>query len=242
MQIYAMLLKKVLDSTSVSTENWLPKENCTRWVTMGHFDEIYTYPIRLNDDFINCIKEDKDKVASHNSESVYYHPLYVISDSCKSFSCTNEKWYCAFVRIHFASSTDLVQQYDSLSQDINKKLHSSSIEIQLFYGSEFSDMVMAVYGQDLSVLVRSILEVRQLKHIGKMYTYFGINHNKLLTDEAPPDENGVLDFFSLRFHGADIPTTNAQIQSMTGAVMCYPERFQDVYDLVLMIRLQPDRF
>lgn len=218
MQIHAVLLKKVLDSASVNTENWLPNANCSRWVTMGHFDEIYTYPIRINGDFINCIKEDKDRVSSHNNESVYYHPLYVISDSCNNYSCYNEKWYCAFVRIHFASSTDLVQQFTSLSQDINKKLYNRSLDIQLFYGSEFSDMVMAVYGQDLSSLIRSILEVRQLKHIGKMYTYFGINHNKLITNEVPPTESDVLDFFSLRFHGVDISTTNAQIQAMIDAM------------------------
>lgn len=217
-----VLLKKLLDSSNENTSEWLPRGQYTRWETMGHFDEIYIYPIEITENFMDSIKKDKDRVAVHNSASVYYHPLYMISDSNNNPLQMQDKWYCAIVRIHFGSSLNLVNQFSILSKDIVQKFDCTDFSVQISYGSEFSDMVLEVYGSDLSELVKSVLELRQHKYIGKMYTYFGINYDKIFSSDIPPTDKDNLDFFSMRFPGTDMEVINEQLQMLSSAMGSQP--------------------
>lgn len=217
-----VLLKKLLSSAHEDTFAWLPQDQCTRWETMGHFDEIYIYPLEIAGDFMNSIKRDKDLVASHNSVDVYYHPLYMISDSIINTMGMRDSWYCAIVRIHFVSSINLTNQYAMLSQEINQKFNSPDFNVQIFYGSEFSDMVLEVFSLDLSELVRKILELRQHRYIGKMYTYFGINYHKIVSKDTPPADKKSLDFLSMRFPSTDMEMTNAQLKMLSNTVGAQP--------------------
>lgn len=217
-----VLLKKLLSSTHEDTFAWLPQDQCTRWETMGHFDEIYIYPLEITGDFMNSIKRDKDLVASHNSADVYYHPLYMISDSTINTLGMRNNWYCAIVRIHFVSSINLADQFSFLSQDICQKLNCPGFNVQISYGSEFSDMVLEVFSSDLSELVRKVLELRQHRHIGKMYTYFGINYHKIVSKDTPPADRKSLDFLSMRFHGTDMEVTNAQLEMLSSTMGVQP--------------------
>ncbi len=194
---YVILLKKVLGQLSAGHDAWIPKcsEKNDHWLILGHVDEIYQYPLPRDGHFLLRQDEEQEKIHKQNSENVFYHPIFAFLEESYSNPPTTENWYVAFVRIHFAKSTNINEQFEKLATYVSKL----NINVRIYRPSEFSDMLVELQGNCLSELVEVALRIKNQDVVGKTYTYFGISATYLNQDALPDDDRDLLAFFSLRF-------------------------------------------
>lgn len=206
-----ILLKKNLKPINeIGKDVWISNKY-THWIALGHFDDIYIYSLNNEKDFFSRIKEDKNRVFEHNSDYAYYHPLYLVPDNTSTVS--NENNFIAIVRIHFPQSLRLTTQFKKIRDALVKKMQCHNLSYQIYYATEFSDMVLDVRSNQLNSLLEVVLRFREIEdiNIGKMYTYFGINSNYLQSSVESPDENDKIPMFSMRFSGYNMEIAKKQI-------------------------------
>lgn len=223
MNEHVILLKKVLgpqmqcekgDNISSIEEQCKPDGH---WIVLGHVDEIYTYSLPWQKDFISMQNTLRNTLCNleylHqlNDGSVFYRPIYVFPEKVFRKPNSKDEWCAAFIRIHFAESINLNQQFDTLAQKIEK--HKDIFSVRIFRATEFSDMLVELRSiGKLSELVHCALEIGKNKEIGKMYTYFGISADYLNGSELP-DEDDKLMFWALRFSAPPF-SVNSSANSM----------------------------
>ena len=213
-RLHVVLLKKCLTNVETTRrETWLPDEHA-HWIALGHFDDIYTYQIDNEDGFFSCINKDKISVLQHNDDTSYYHPLYLIPHGKSTISNDKHQWFIAVVRIHFLKSTDTSLQFNKTCDFINKKLNGQNMFYQIYYATEFSDMVLDVRCDRLDQLLELALKIRNFNqvNIGKTYTYFGINAHLLYSSENPHNTDDKISLFSMRFSGYNIDIIKKQVE------------------------------
>lgn len=228
-----ILLRKNLEWTCDDISTWINRPY-TRWIALGHFDEIYTYSLDQEGDFFSSIRKDKAQIYAHNDASTYYHPLYLVPDKDCIHAEHNEFGFIAIVRIHFALSQKLSEQFQQLS---NALLHDSllqSMSYQIYYATEFSDMVLDIRSSKFCDLLRTVLTMRKYKQIGKMYTYFGINASCLSMPTFTPEVEDKIPLFSMRFSGSDLSIVIQQMKIVQAQLMRNPEYAVNGVDDVLL--------
>ncbi len=214
-QHHVILLQKNLTACTYNTDVWL-KQPHTRWIALGHFDEIYLYKVNHRDNLLHGIQQDRTRISDHNDGNVYYHPLYLVPSSTNHLSIPNlqidNEWFVAIVRIHFALSKKIIQQFDDLQSAILNEAKDRGIPCSVCYATEFSDMVLDVRSSCFRTLIDFVLTLRKHKEIGKMYTYFGINASRLNSRDIFPNTGDTIPFFSMRFSGSNISETSKQLE------------------------------
>lgn len=213
-KLHVVLLKKCLTNVGTNCrETWLPDE-CAHWIALGHFDDIYTYQVDKEDGFFSCMNKDKISVLQHNDDTSYYHPLYLIPHGKSMISNDKHQWFIAVVRIHFLKSTDITLQFNKTCDFINKKLNRQNMFYQIYYATEFSDMVLDIRCDRLDQLLEFVFKIRNSNqvNIGKTYTYFGINANLLYSSENPHNTDDKISLFSMRFSGYNIDIIKKQVE------------------------------
>ncbi|MDO5401060.1 MAG: hypothetical protein Q4F17_08785 [Eubacteriales bacterium] len=233
-QLDVILLRKNLDTDCCDAGAWLTYPY-TRWITLGHFDEIYIYSLNQEHDFFSGIYTDKAHIATHNNATFYYHPLYLVPDKKRIMEDHNSRWFIAIVRIHLSLSQEQANQFQRLSTSFEEDLSSQDMSYQIYYATEFSDMVLDIRSTKLCDLLDVVLKMRKYVEIGKMYTYFGINSEMLSTSTAIPDESDVIPLFSMRFSGTDLPVVVQQIKKIREKLCQEPEYSVNGLDDVLVL-------
>lgn len=197
-----VLLRKNLGEDYSKEIPSLPRST-TKWIALGHFDEIYTYNLPLDESrfFLYSIKQDKKRISQYNDDCVYYHPLYLVGKKLplvrQDDINENELRFIAIVRIHFAATRNQKQDYTMLCNSIKDACTISYCSS--YHATEFSDMVLDLRSQDFHALQQFVLTtLRNNPLIGKMYTYFGINSCFLHSDEFC-DQSDIINMLSVRF-------------------------------------------
>ena len=233
-QVDVILLRKNLETNCCDAGAWL---TCpyTRWITLGHFDEIYIYSLNQEHDFFSGIYNDKANIAAHSNASSYYHPLYLIPDKKRTMEDHNSRWFIAIVRIHLSLSQEQTNQFQLLSTAFAQYFNSHDMSYQIYYATEFSDMVLDIRSTKLCDLLDVVLKMRKYAEIGKMYTYFGINSEMLSNSTAIPDDSDAIPLFSMRFSGSDLPIVVQQIKKIREKLRQEPEYSVNGVDDVLVL-------
>lgn len=212
-RLNVVLLKKNLKLINDNlNDDWIPKAS-SRWIALGHFDEIYIYSVNGNKNFLSRIQEDKLRIFEHSNDKDYYQPLYLVP-FCQSVSYGKEvNRFIAIVRVHFPKSLKLTTQFQDISKVISNLLKKNSLPHQIYYATEFSDMVLDVRSNRLDKLLDVVLRLREIEgiNIGKQYTYFGINYQFLLSSEEPEFDDKI-PYFSMRFSGYNTEIIQQQLK------------------------------
>ncbi len=254
--LYTVLLSKNLGlNDEHTTEKWI-KHNYTRWVSLGHFDDIYVYSDTTNRDLLDKIRESKDDVFLHNNEQIYYHPLHLVPVENKSSFVNNDEYsFIAIVRIHFPNSTDLKKEFEILGEKLTSSFGTPSLSYQMFYATELSDMVLDIRSNRLDLLTKAVFnlykkdEKSKTIKFGKTYTYFGINYehlkNNRINSTYSPDNYDILEMFTIRFSRQDkiaekqIGLITDTIRDVNGQVQKY--RINGIDDIMLICSNCPTR-
>lgn len=227
-KLSVVLLKKALNRCDHCKEDWI-NNAYTHWIALGHFDDMFIYSLDCSKGFFEQIQKDKAKVLNHNDDDAYYHPLYVIPFGNANIKNDNKSIFIAIVRIHFTSSKDLTVQFKNTYDSINTTLRNNKMSFQVYYGTEFSDMVLDIRSNRLDLLAHTVLGFHDEGNIGKMYTYFGINADFLQYSHklAHPDDR--LEMFSMRFSGYNMDLIKKQIELVQSEIMSKNEALPGYY-------------
>ena len=92
------------------------------WVTMGHFDTMYSYSLNIeNKNVFSAIHEFNNSVAGINDGNSYYHPLYLLTSDDDSEFWKLSTWFMTVTRIHLSSTTTQKTDIDQLCKSIQNK-------------------------------------------------------------------------------------------------------------------------
>lgn len=244
--LYSILLKKNLTSTTNKVFDFRPDSNYTHWLSLGQFDDIYTYPLN-GSVFLENIQASKKLVSKLNSEHVFCYSLYLVPDLGSSvfFTNTNQHWFVAIARIHFAKSINLTAQFKSVRNELYTRLSKTNLCYQIFYATEFSDMVLEARSDRLDELLKVVLLLREVSlDVGKVYTYFGINAELTRSSKNMPTLDDTIDMLSIKFSGYDINVVKKQlllIKSILGQTPNVEASVNGVDDFMLLYKKIPTR-
>lgn len=209
--LHVILLKKNLNNPTDDTLSWLPN-NATRWIALGHFDEIYIYPLDTKAGFFATLQQDKLRISPHNHAAMCYHPLYLVPERDNIDATWDKLGFGAIVRIHLVSTQKLLKQFLSLSEQLTEYFEKSKLSYRIYHATEFSDIVLDIRSNHFRQLLNSVLMLRQHADIGKMYTYFGLNTTYLSSDYRFNDPSDVIPMLSIRFSGSSLDIASKQIK------------------------------
>lgn len=229
-----ILLRKNLASKFTDECSWIPEKN-SHWMVLGHFDEMYIYTLNQDSDFLSCIQKSKSSIAAHNNAAVHYHPIYTMPHFCKIREDNDKRLFIAIIRIHLALTQQLTNQFDKLCESIQHDIDENILTYQIYHATEFSDMVLDIRADNLEILLKTVLTLRQYKQIGKMYTYFGINVDFLKSHTEIPMCNDDIPMLSMRFSGSDIPVIKEQIKIIKNILGKEPEYSVNGVDDILLL-------
>lgn len=210
MEQNVILLRKNLGPTSDDVSSWIDT-GYSHWISFGHFDEIFIYSLKQEQDFFSNIYTDKRRTAKHCNADFYYHPLYLVPDSGNVALDHDQRNFIAVVRIHFSLSQMLSTQFITLKETLHQAFTCKGMSYLIHHATEFSDMVLDIRSNNFSELLNVVLTLRKNKEIGKMYTYFGINVS-CLSSKNDLDSADVIPLLSMRFSGTDLSTVKEQIE------------------------------
>ena len=199
MQVRKILLKKYLPSSTPHDVENTPN-GYSRWIALGHFDEIYIYNNSMSDGF-DDIQKGNNELIYMNNQSNCFHPLYLIIPKC-----TQEEerfwqaplWHMAITRIHFSRTDDPLGQFQKLKEKLAKKFKLKAHLYHFYYTTELSDMVLVQKSNNLHDLLADSLNLRKYAEVGRTYTYVGLNYEKIIQNPYP-NENDQIPFFAIRF-------------------------------------------
>ena len=217
-KLHVVLLRKRLEQNENSIE-WLT-ENYSQWVALGHFDDMFIYELNGDKNFLKQMRDDKTHIFKNSDDKSYYHPLYLIPHNA-SKNLNDDYRFIAIVRIHFPKSLNTELQFQKLVQFLPQYFGSRDLPYQVFYATEFSDMVLDVRSNNFSKLITSVLSFygeednnKSTDHIeiGKRYTYFGMNASYLqYSKELMEETEDIIPMFSMRFSGYNMSIVKKQM-------------------------------
>ena len=202
MNLRAILLKKttLLHKDQFAEMLQLGKLALKPWVTMGHFDAIYSYRLDTeNRNIFAVIHENNSIVTAMNDENTYYHPLYLLTDLDDTNFWEQDSWFLAVTRIHLASTVTDFNEIEDLRQYIFAQCNTAGCSCVIYQTIELSDLTMVVKSDRISNMLSIILNLWSHSKIGKLYTYCGIDYGHLKDLDMQPAEDDTIDFLSIRF-------------------------------------------
>ncbi len=214
-QIYTILLKKNF-SNDVNLDAPIHVNNVVNhWIALGHYDDIYTYHLNVDHGNLPAVmNQDRHCMSQKNTqkENVYYYPLYLIPYSMNTAMISPLR-FVAIIRLHLKESINVKSKCDSLEAYLKYHL-DSTVLYQLYYATDFSDIVLELQCSRLDKLIHCSFGIRTLytEFVGKMYTYFGIllDFLKKATENVKLEDK--ISLLSMRFSGYDTFIMQKQIQ------------------------------
>ena len=199
MQVRKILLKKYLPSPSPhDTEN--TPNGCSRWIALGHFDEIYTFNDSMSSGF-DDIQKSNNELIYINDEANCFHPLYLIIPKHtreEEIFWQTSLWHIAITRIHFSRTDDPLKQFQKLKEKVSNEFRLKPHLYHFYYTTELSDMVLVQKSNNLHDLLTDSLNLRKYAEVGRTYTYVGLNYEKII--QTPyPNKQEQIPFFAIRF-------------------------------------------
>lgn len=190
------------------------------WAVLGHFDAMYTYKHNLNQQRIFTeIDLNNKMLEQYGHKGSFIHPLYIIPEKDEE-EREDQFWkgnspFWAVARIHFSDSVNITDKRCCIKQEL-EKINSTGCTYRLYKTVELSDMVLAVYSNQISKLLRFVLTLRQIGEIGRVYTYCGVRIEHLKNYSWDPDKRDVIDFLSMRFSVTDYSQFKPQLEKING--------------------------
>lgn len=214
MQVRKVLLKKYLPSTNAHDIVNTPPD-CIRWVSLGHFDEIYTFNKVMSEGFDDILKSNNELLHRNNEENCY-RPLYlIVSKASKEEAAfwTTSCWHIVITRIHFSCTDSPLDQFKELQSKISDELGNTRL-YQFYHTTELSDMVLVQKSNKLQDLLDSALTLRKFSQVGRTYTYVGINYERII-NERYENNYDLIPFFAIRFAVSDPNKTTESLSHIT---------------------------
>lgn len=202
MNLRTVLLKKttLLCESQFSEGLQLNKMILKPWVTLGHFDAMYTYQLDTkNQNVFATIHENNSLVAAMNDENTYYHPLYLLTDLPDKDFWEQDSWFMAVTRIHLTSTVAGLDEIEGLRKYIAEQCEAAECRCSIYQTVELSDLTMVVKSDRIGNMLKIILNLWSHPGIGKLYTYCGVDYGHLENLGMWPDEHDIIDFLSMRF-------------------------------------------
>lgn len=191
------------------------------WITLGHFDAMYTYPLDANSHHIfQAVSDNNQKITACNSGERYYHPLYVLTDKEESDSAfwAADAWCIAVSRIHYEPNTNIRSLHKALMELLPEDARASGCACQVYYTMELSDLVVAVKSDRMSNILNFALRLRKYSCVGKVYTYCGIDYSHVRDTVRFPDMDDVIPTVSMRFSVLDFQQLDDQMNDVRQAL------------------------
>ncbi len=210
MNLRVILLKKttLLHKDQFTKKLLLGTSDLKPWVTMGHFDAMYSYQLDTkNRNIFAVIHKNNSDVASMNNEDNYYHPLYLLTNQDDTDFWQIDSWFMAVTRIHLASTIMNPNEIEKIRQYISSQCKAAGCYSHVYQTIELSDLTMVVKSNCISKMLSVILNLWSRPNIGKLYTYCGVDYGHLKKVDIQPEDD-TIDFLSMRFavrnsHNAD---------------------------------------
>lgn len=202
MNLRVILLKKtaLLHKDAYTADLGLEREISGPWVTMGHFDSMYSYLLDTQDrNVFTVIHENNSVVAKKNDGDGYFHPLYLLTDTSDEAFWKRDSWFVAVTRIHLSSTVSNTQDIKKLKDDIAKQCKETSCSCHIYQTIELSDLILVVKSDLISPMLDTVLNLWSCSGVGKVYTYCGMDYRYLTKPDAQPEEQNTIGFLSMRF-------------------------------------------
>lgn len=178
----------------------LPEKALGPWVTMGHFDTMYSYQLNTdNQNIFSKIRDNNNQISAMNNADQYFHPLYLLTDRDDSQFWSVKSWYMAVTRIHLNSTVNEADVYTTMAEHIHNICNDKGCTCFLYQTVELSDMILVLKSDRLSSILDTALNLWVCPHIGKVYTYCGVDYGHLKNTKRVPDPQDNIDFLSMRF-------------------------------------------
>lgn len=207
MNLRVILLKKtaLLHKDAYTSGLELGSEILGPWVTMGHFDSMYSYLLDTQGrNVFTVIHENNSTVAKKNDGDGYFHPLYLLTDTSDKTFWEQNSWFMAVARIHLASTVINPQDINKLNDDIANQCKLTGCRCHVYQTIELSDLILVVKSNRISPMLDTVLNLWTRPGVGKVYTYCGINYDYLAKPDEQPEEQNNIGFLSMRFAVRDL--------------------------------------
>ena len=221
MKLRVVLLEKVasLDKCCFERKIDLPNNNIGPWVTLGHFDAMYTYELPIGStNILGAICKNNQNISSYNSGDTYFHPLYLLSehDDTTFWKEGHSKYFLAVVRIHYAESVDPPRE---LVGQLYRDATEQGCSLFVYETIELSDLVLTVSANHMRGLLEFTLSLRKYDCIGKLYTYCGISYQYIkqaqpLLHDKDEDTSDSIASLSIRFSVTDFKRALEQMKAI----------------------------
>lgn len=232
MNAYIVLLEKM---TSLSSDcmDLLPDsskltnsgERVDTWISIGRFDAIQTYQLKLGEQNIfEAIQENSEQVWDCCNADVYAHALVLISAESPSSEkpfWDSQSWFLSVSRIHFRDSAASTDTFQGIAASIDSEAKKLGVSHRVYRTEALSDMVLVCKTNRFDQILKLTLSLQQLPEVGKIYTHFGVNYDflKIYSQDAAHSvpliqENDQIPFFSMRFAIEDFSGVDDQIRKL----------------------------
>lgn len=199
------------------------------WIALGHFDAFFSYTLPSNNMFQE-IGKNNVAVARKNSQSAYYHPLYLItSEEGKDAALWGqENWYMAVSRIHFIQNVNIARCREDLVKQLEREAGGGVVCLG-YQTIELSDMILVSRSNSMKELLDFTLNLRKHPDIGKVYTYCGINYAYVADPAKNPGPNDKIPFFSMRFSMENYGESRQALEQIQTTLEKYGNTKGEVY-------------
>jgi len=171
LQKIAIMNRSCYNSQELSTECQGP------WITLGHFDAMYTYNLDTSaSNTFASIQKNNERISQYNSGSSYFHPLYLPTEQDDSDFWSRDNWCMAIIRVHYASSANITKLHDNLMNLLPADAKEHGCFCHIYRTMELCDLVVAVKADRISSILEFALKLRKYSCVGKVYTYCGIDY------------------------------------------------------------------
>ncbi len=223
MILRVILLEKIasMDKDCFTQGPALSKSSRGPWITLGHFDAMYTYRLRVDGDRIfQAINENNRAIAARNSGERYYHPLYVLTDQDRKDQefWRGDTWCMAAARIHYAPSANIAPLHAALKNHLLKDAEKNGCSCHIYHTMELSDLVVVVKSDRMSNILQFALRLRKYSCVGKVYTYCGIDYKRVKETVLFPEDDDIIPTVSMRFSVSDFQQVREQMEHVIRAL------------------------
>lgn len=211
MNLRVILLKKnaLLHKDAYTSDLGFGKEMLGPWVTMGHFDSMYSYLLDTQDQNIfSVIRENNSIVAKKNDGDGYFHPLYLLMETTDEAFWMQDSWFIAVTRIHLASTVISPHDIKNLNNDIANQCKKMGCCCHIYQTIELSDLILVVKSDRINPMLDIVLNLWTRPVVGKVYTYCGIDYRYLTKPNAQLEEQNDIVFLSMRYAVRDSAKAN----------------------------------
>lgn len=200
-------------------------ERVDTWISIGRFDAIQTYQLKLGEQNIfEAIQENSEQVWDCCNADVYAHALVLISAESPSSEkpfWDSQSWFLSVSRIHFRDSAASTDTFQGIAASIDSEAKKLGVSHRVYRTEALSDMVLVCKTNRFDQILKLTLSLQQLPEVGKIYTHFGVNYDflKIYSQDAAHSvpliqENDQIPFFSMRFAIEDFSGVDDQIRKL----------------------------